>query len=347
MTRYTRLAAITLALAVASGTALLLAQVRIRAGTIVPRDTLWHRTLEYIAQDWRRLVGPGLDMKIYPGGQLGDEIEMVRQARGGAIQVVGLSSVGLSRIDDGVSCLQVPMMLQSYDELDYVRDRVAPALERRIEARGFKVLHWADGGWVYAFSKQPVRTPDELRRLRLFTSAGDAETERVYKDLGFNVVPTSATDMIPMLQAGKLDAFAIVPLFAQVQELYKLAPHMTNVKWTPLVGGTVITMKAWDSLPDAQKPALLEAARKPGARLRNDIREQDRLAVQEMQKRGLDVVQVDPATLRLWQAEAEKAFPKLRGRYCPADVFDDVKRLRDEFRARATTTPAPPAGSQR
>ena len=36
--------------------------------------------------------------------------------------------------------------------------------------------------------------------------------------------------------------------------------------------------------------------------------------------------------LALWQAEAERAYPKLKGRYVPADLFDEVKRLRDEFR---------------
>jgi TRAP-type C4-dicarboxylate transport system substrate-binding protein len=262
---------------------------------------------------------------------------MVRKARGGIIEAVGLSSVGLSRIDDGVSCLQVPMMLESYEELDYVRERVAADLERRIELRGFKVLHWADGGWVYAFAKQPVHTPDDLRRLRLFTSAGDPETERVYKELAFNVVPFSATDLVPMLQAGKLDAFAMPPLFAQTQELFKLAPNMTDVRWVPLVGGTVITLKAWDRLPESKRDALLEAARKPGDRLRADIRRMGDVAVVEMQKRGLKVLELDAATRRAWQMEAEKTYPKLRGTYCPADVFDEVRRLRDEYRTNART----------
>ena len=131
-----------------------LQEIRLRIGTVVPRGSLWHDTLQYIAQDWQRIVGPELKVMIHPGSQLGDESDMVRKARGGIIEAVGLSSVGLSRIDDGVSCLQVPMMFESYEELDYVRDRIAPKLERRIEATGFKVLHWADGGWVYVFTKK-------------------------------------------------------------------------------------------------------------------------------------------------------------------------------------------------
>jgi TRAP-type C4-dicarboxylate transport system substrate-binding protein len=307
-------------------------RIRIRVGTVVPKGSLWHETLQRISQEWQKIVGPSLDMTIYPSGQLGDESEMVRQARQGRIQAVGLSSVGLSRIDIGVSCLQVPMLLDSYEELDYVRDRMAPELERRIEAQGFKVLHWADGGWVYAFAKQPARTPEDLRRMKLFTSAGDAETERLYKDFGFNVIPLSLTDMITSLQTGMVDAFAMVPLFAQLQESYKLASNMTNVKWTPLVGGTVISMTAWNSLSDQHKPALLEAARQQGSRLRTEIRRLDEVAIQEMQKRGLKVVDVDAATLRSWHAEAEGAYPKLRGRYCPADLFDTVVRVRDEHR---------------
>jgi TRAP-type C4-dicarboxylate transport system substrate-binding protein len=311
--------------------------IRVRIGTVVPRGSLWHDTLQYIAQDWQRIVGPGLKVVIHPDSQLGDEMDMVRKARGGIIEAVGLSSVGLSRIDNSVSCLQVPMMLESYEELDFVRERIAPDLERRIESRGFKVLHWADGGWVYVFSKQSVRTPDDLRRLRLFTSAGDPETERLYKELAFNVVPFSATDLVPMLQAGKLDAFALPPLFAQMQEVFKLAPNMTDVRWVPLVGGTVITVAAWERLPAAKRDALLEAARKPGDRLRADIRRMGDVAIVEMQKRGLKVVEVDAATRHGWQLEAEKAYPRLRGSYCPADVFDQVKTLRDAYRAKANT----------
>ncbi|OFW34494.1 MAG: hypothetical protein A3G76_16890 [Acidobacteria bacterium RIFCSPLOWO2_12_FULL_65_11] len=306
--------------------------IRIRVGTVVPQGSLWHETLQRISQEWRRVVGARLTMTILAGGTLGDEAEMVRQARQGRIQAVGLSSVGLSRIDAGVACLQVPMLLKSYEELDYVRDRVAPELERRIEAKGFKVLHWADGGWVYAFTKRPATTPAELRQMKLFTSAGDPEAEALYKDFGYSVVPLSMTDLVPMLQSGTVDAFAIVPLFAQLQELFKLAPNMTDVKWTPLVGGTVITQVAWDSLPNEHKSALLEAARTQGALLRNEIRRMDGVAIVEMQKRGLKVVAVDDATDRAWQAEAEKAYPKLRGRYCPADLFDTVVRLRDEYR---------------
>jgi TRAP-type C4-dicarboxylate transport system substrate-binding protein len=320
--------------AAAAATSLVASEaIRLSIGTIVPAGSLWHQTLQYIAQDWRKIVGADLTVRINTG--LGDETHLVQKARNDIIDVVGLSSVGLSRIDDGVSCLQVPMMLESYAELDYVRDAVAKDLEKRIEAKGFKVLHWADGGWVYLFTKKGARTPDDLRRLTLWTSAGDPEMERLYKEFGFKVEPQSAGDVILRLQTGAIDAFTMPPLFAQQLGLFREAPHMTDVRWVPLIGGTVITLKAWARLPDAKRGALLESARKAGLKLRDDIRRLGDDSVAEMQKRGLTVIPADAALRQIWQKEAEATYPKLRGRYCPSDVFDHVKRVRDEFRAKS------------
>ena len=320
------LAALSVSLGAAQG------PVRIRLGAVVPKGSLWDESLQYVRQEWRRISGGTVQVTIYSGGVLGDEPEMVRQIRQGRIQAVGLSSVGLSRIDNGVSCLQVPMMFRSYDELDHVRDRLAPTLERRIEAKGFKVLNWADGGWVHTFTKKPARTPDDVRRMKLFTSAGDPETERLYKDVGFQVVPLSLTDMVTSLQTGMIEAFSTVPLFAQLQESYKLAPYMIDVLWMPLVGGTVVSQQAWDQIPAAYRTPMLEAARAAGTRLRGDIRAMGDDAVREMTKRGLQVITVDTATRDLWQSTAERAYPHLRGSYCPADLFDEVVRLRDGYR---------------
>lgn len=325
---------VALAIVVAATRATTSAQsvVEIRLGTIVPKASLWHETLQYVRQEWRRISNGVVQVKIYPGGVLGDEAEMVRKVRQGTIEAVGLSSVGLSRIDDGVSCLQVPMMFRSYAELDHVRERLATKLEQRIEAKGFKVLNWADGGWVHTFTRTPARTPDDVRKLKLFTTAGDPETERLYKQFGFNVVPLSLTDMVTSLQTGMINAFSVVPLFAQLQESYKLAPNMIDILWMPLVGGTVISQRAWDKIPAVHRPAMREAAVSAGERLRGDIRAMGDAAVHAMEKQGLQVIRLDPATRAAWQSAAEASYPKLRGRYCPADLFDEVQNLRDAFR---------------
>jgi TRAP-type C4-dicarboxylate transport system substrate-binding protein len=306
--------------------------IRIRIGTSAPKNSLWNETLMYLRQDWIKISNGELDISILAGGVLGDEPEMVRMLRAGRIEAVGISSVGLSRIDKSIACLQIPMMFRSYEELDYVRERIAPRLEQKLEEKGFKLLHWADAGWVHTFTKKPARTPGDLQKMKLFTAAGDPETEKLYKEFGYHVVPLSQTDMIPSLQTGMIEAFNLPPLYTLINESYRQAPHMIGVKWTPLIAGTLIDLKVWQQLPEKYRPQMLEAARRAGNRLRSEIRKLGEDSIVEMQKRGLNVADLDTAQLAEWQLEAEKAYPKLRGRYTPADLFDEVQRLRDEFR---------------
>ena len=307
--------------------------IRIRIGTVAPQDSPWHETLKQLRQEWHRISQGAVKVQIYPGGVLGDGPEMVRQVRAGRIQAVTLTSAGLHQIDKAVSCLQIPLMLDSFEELDYVRARISDQLERRLEERGFKLLHWGEVGWVHSFTTQPARTPDELRKLKLFTHAGDPEMESLYKEFGFRVVPLSLTDVITSLQTGMIEAVSLPPIFALLNESYRLAPNMASLRWTPLVGGTVISLKTWEQIPQELRPGMLEAATQAGDLLRDKIRRMDHDAVAEMKKRGLQVTQLNQAELEVWQKEAEAAYPRLRGRYCPADLFDQVRRLRDEFRS--------------
>lgn len=306
---------------------------RIRMGTEAPKDTLLHDVLKYIAQDWKKISGGEVKVTIYPGSVLGDGPEMVEQVRGGMLQAVALSSVGLSRIDDSINCLQMPMMFDSYEELDYVRKRIGPRLEKKLEERGFKLLLWADVGWVYTFTKTAARTPDDLRKLKLFTTAGEPETEKLYKELGFRAVPLSGTDMLPSLQTGMIEACNLPPILALTTEAYRLAPYMIGVKWTfPMIAGTIMDLKVWQSLPDKYRSKMLEAARKRSDEYQGRIREWAEESIHEMEKRGLNVIKPDADTLAIWQREVENAYPKLRDRHAPADLIDEVERLRDEFR---------------
>ena len=319
-------------------------RIVINMGTLAPEGTAWHDALLQMKQDWNRISRGRVVLRIFPSGVLGDETMMIRKMRIGQLQAVAVSGNGLSRIEPAILCLQIPLMLDSYEELDYVRDRLAPQLERMFQGKGFKILNWADAGWVRFFTKWPASTLDDIRKMKLLTSAGDPETEELYKDFGFQVVPLSYTDVLTALQTGLIEAVQGPPLYAMVEQWFgpRLAPNMTEVKWAPLVGATVISNRAWESIPANMRPQLLEAAGSAGRRLLTEIRQLNQDAVSAMAKRGLNIVKPDAAALATWSSEAKDAYPKLRGRYVSADLFDEVERLRNEFRSQQQTRQADP-----
>jgi TRAP-type C4-dicarboxylate transport system substrate-binding protein len=85
---------------------------------------------------------------------------MVRRMRVGQLNAGLLSVTGLLEIDRTVSVLQnLPLVYRNWDELDYVRDRIAPMLEQRLFDKGFVVLFWetAAGCASSRISRRPGR----------------------------------------------------------------------------------------------------------------------------------------------------------------------------------------------
>ena len=70
-----------------------------------------------------------------------------------------------------------PFMIDSYEEYDYVHERIRGTLEEAIARRGFQVLHWGEVGFVYLFSTQAYRTPADFGKDKVFTWNGDPGAE--------------------------------------------------------------------------------------------------------------------------------------------------------------------------
>jgi TRAP-type C4-dicarboxylate transport system substrate-binding protein len=310
---------------------LLARKTEIIVGTAAPKDSKWHEILQKTGEDWSRITGGSVGFKILASGVLGDEVEMTRKVRIGQLQAVGLSGVGLSHVEPALGVLQIPMLIDSYQEFDYVRDRLAPRLEALIEKRGFIVLQWSDVGWVHFFTKTPARTPGDVRKLKIFMSAGDPEGEKLYKEFGLKVVPLAVTDLLPSLQTGLIEAFDVPPLFAMLEQSFALARNMIDMKWCPLAGATLLARETWEQTPPASRAELLNASRAAAERVRGTIRKMGDDAVVEMRKRGLNVIKLNDAEMAEWRSEVEAAYPRIRGRLVPADLFDEALRLHREF----------------
>ncbi len=242
----TLLMILTLNLSVLSTSAFAQRPIRINVGTVAPKDTLWHQILQEMAQEWRDISGGRIRVNIYTDGQQGDETEMLRKLRRGQLHAIGLSGAGLSAVEPGVGALQIPMLISSYEEFDYIRDQLAPRLEAMLAERNLIVLNWSEVGWVHFFSTRPARTLDDIRQMKMFIDANDPDSEELYRELGFQPIPSEITSLIPDLETGRVDAFATAPLFALTGQSFGRASNMIPVNWVALVAATVIDKVTWE-----------------------------------------------------------------------------------------------------
>jgi TRAP-type C4-dicarboxylate transport system substrate-binding protein len=299
----------------------------IRLGTLVPKGSRWHEILQNLGDEWKKQSGGTVELKIYPGGEQGDEPEMVQKMRIKKLQAVAISGAGLADLDPSVYALQIPMLL-----------------EKELAQRGFILLNWADVGWVHFFTKQPAMHPDDIRKLKLCVLQGDGTTFQLYKTNGFRPIALAATDILTGLQTGLVDAIQSPPLLALSNQWFGGAKNMLDLRFLQLVGATLISKDVWDKIPPPLQKQMQESARVAGIGLREEIRKAEASSIPLMQQFGLNVVHADDKTLEEWHRLSESIYPKFRGGIVPAELFDEVLRLRDEYRKthpveRATATP--------
>jgi TRAP-type C4-dicarboxylate transport system substrate-binding protein len=312
------------------------AQTRIRLATMLPSGTSYHHSLQEMGEKWKKATNGSLALTIYADSNMGSEDEIVRRMRVGQLQAAVLTVSGLSDIDPAVGALQkMPLVYRSLDEAAYVRDKLAPDLNRRLADKGFVVLFWTDGGWVRLFSKNPGILPKDFKQMKIFVTAGDTAQSELYKSAGFTPVLLEWTDALTSLQTGMIDAVPTIPFHALSNQFYVSTHHMLELNWLPLVGALIMNKKTWDGLQPAERDVILKSAAECGQEFQTLGRKESQESVESMQKRGLQVQPVDKQAAEVWQQFSEGFYPKIRGNIVPADMFDKVMQILHDYRASA------------
>lgn len=312
-------------------------QYRLKVATVAPKGTKYYQALMQMGQEWRTAPGGGVDLTVYPGGMMGGESDMVRRMRGNQIQVALMTASGLAEIDDSITALQnMPMLFKTFDEVEHVRGKLRSLIEKKFEEKGFVILSLEDTGWVRFFANKPAASLTEFRQLKLFALSSDSKAIQIWKSAGFNPVPLDLTTMVTGLKTGMIDAVPSTPYYALTTQVCTSASHMLDIKWAPLVGGIVIKKDVWDTLPATSHEYLRKSALKAGIDVRKAGRAKNVESIETMKKRGLKIVKLTDAQRKEWEDAAKKAYPVIRGKIVPADLFDQVIKILAEFRAKAS-----------
>jgi TRAP-type C4-dicarboxylate transport system substrate-binding protein len=309
------------------------AEERIKLGTLAPRGSTWETLLKEMGQKWSEATGGKVKLVIYAGGVAGNEGDMVKKTRIGQLQAVALTSIGLHEITPEPQSIDVPMMIDSFEMLDYVMATMGPRLEKTLEAKGYVVIGWSEVGFVRFFSTKRYDTMKAYSSsAKVFGWEGDPASIDAWRAGGFKPVVMSSTDIVPSLQTGLIDTVAMSPLYAFTSRIFERAKYMLDMPWAVLTGATIVKKDVWERIPVELRPKLLEIAHEYGKKIGAEVRRMDADALKTMKSQGLEAVApVDEPSFRKAGLATHTI---IRGKVVPAESFDEVKKLVDEYRAK-------------
>lgn len=325
------IAATTVAIA---GAVVAAAPVLVRLSTVAPAGTTWDAALKQMGADWSKATEGRVTLRVTGGGAQGSEKTVLRNMRPevNTVDASFLTSTGMADIDPAFNVFAIPFFFQSDAEEQFVRGKLEPLLAQKLEAKKFHLVAWGHGGWVQLFSTVPVKTVADLKKVKLFTSAGSTDMVQWYTSHGFNPVPLESTAIGTSLATGIIQATPMPPYGAVAMQISRTVKFMLDLNVDPLIGAVIMTDTMWNKIAPDDRTKIIAAARTMEKTLQTEVPKQDATSVTAMQTKGLTVTKLDAAGLAAFRGEADKLAASMRGKMVPADVYDLALQARDEFR---------------
>ena len=309
------------------------APINIRLATLAPDNSPWTSALRSMGTAWETLTDRRVRLTVYAGTIPSESSAIARMAVGG-LQAATLMVAGLAEIDEAFNIFGVPFFFESDAELAHVQQKLTPLIQERLRARRYHLINWGNAGWIQLFSKKPIRTLDDAKQAKLYTTEGNPRMVQWYTANGFHAVPLAAGEIPKQLTlpSGAINAAPMPPVYAVALQIFKDAPHMLDVRLAPLVGATVMTDAAWNRISPEDRAKMLTAASVMEQQINTQAPGLDAKSVAAMQTAGLQITTLDAKAVAEFRAAAGNLGATQRGAMIPSDVYDLAVREREAFR---------------
>jgi len=318
----------------------------IKMATLSPDGSPWDGFFESMGQDWEKGSDGRVSLTIYPGGVAGDEPDILRKMKIGQYHAAALSVSGLADISEDFTVFEVPLFFRSEREMFHVLGELTTGLREKLDEKGFVLLGWGYVGQVHFFTNRRVTTVEEMRRLKIFTWAGDEAMTHWWRQAGFKPIALAATDIVTGLQTGMIDALAVPPIYAMSVQFFKQAKYFADIPLIPMMGAIVVTKRAWNRIDEEDRKVMVEAGRRAENQIFETIPSIEQATIKLMGSQGLEIVPIVGTEVEDdWKRVAKSFADDMRGDVVPAAIFDRATAIRDAYRRQQATDATTSAGS--
>jgi TRAP-type C4-dicarboxylate transport system substrate-binding protein len=304
----------------------------IKVATLAPDGSTWMDIFHEMNAEVYEKTGQQVKFKVYPGGVLGNESDVIRKIRVGQVHGSAFTGGGLTEIYPDLRVLGLPLLFQSHAEFNHVLDKLGPRVEQEFGKKGYVVLGWPQLGFTYCFSRRDIRSVADLRAGKPWMWGTDPIMSSVFKQARVNPVSVDVGDVLTGLQTGLLDTAFNTPLGVIALQWFTRLETMTDLPLTYSTGGFLVTKKAFGKLTPELQQTVKEVCAKHIDRLTEETRREDKAAVEVFKKEGIRVLEPTPEGMQEFRALSRGVTDQLKGKAFSAEIHELVMTHLNEYR---------------
>ena len=287
--------------------------VTIKIASLAPEGSSWITSFKELSTKITAKTENRVKFRIYPGGVLGDEKDILRKMHIGQVQGAALTSSGLSMIFPEMDVLQIPFLFMKYEEVDYVIEKMDAFFRKGFDDKGYVFLGWTEGGFVQLMSTMPVATLPELQKAKVWIWEDSPMAKAIFDEAQVSGIPLSAPDVLVGLQTGLVDVVYAPPSGAIALQWFTKVNYITDLPLIYLAGGIVIKKQLYKKISPADQKVMQDIFRESLPGFKRSIRKENEDALLVMQKHGVKLTNVSEDTIAEFKRVSNKAMDKMNG----------------------------------
>ncbi|MBF9003398.1 TRAP transporter substrate-binding protein [Vibrio nitrifigilis] len=225
----------------------------------LPTEHPVHASLTWFADQVKARAH--IRVKVYPNGTLGNETGLLQMVQNGTIAFTKVSAAPLNSFASDYKLLSLPYLYRS--DAQYHKVLEGPIGQKILASSrdsGFIGLAFLDAGSRSFYTSKPIRTPDDLKGLKIRVQNSSVSIDTI-KALGATPVPLPYGELYSAMQQGVVDgAENNIPSYYSSRH-YEVEKVYSYDKHTEVPDVLVVSTSIWDSLTDEQRKIIREVAK--------------------------------------------------------------------------------------
>ncbi|MFC0180592.1 TRAP transporter substrate-binding protein [Thorsellia kenyensis] len=219
-----------------------------------------HLSMQFMADEAKRLSDGGIKIRIYPNSQLGTQRESMELMQNGALDMVKSNASEMESFEPAYGAFNVPYLFTDIDH--YYRaleGEVGKEILQASKDKGFIGLTYYDAGARSFYAKKPINTPADLNGLKIRVQPSPTAVKMI-ELMGGAPTPLAYGELYTALQQGVVDGAENNPTalttarHGEVANIFSLDEH-TMIPDVLLISSTV-----WDGLSPEDQKIIQQAA---------------------------------------------------------------------------------------
>lgn len=283
----------------------------LKIATVAPEGSGWMREMRAAAKAVAEATDGRVNIRYYPGGVMGDDATVLRKVRLGQLQGGAFTSSGMTVVFPDAVIYGLPFMFREQSEIDAVRAKVDPSLERGMVEAGWQPLGITGIGFAYLMSSGPIDSREALQKRKVWVPQNDVIAEETFRAGGIAPIPLPLPDVFTALQTGMVDTIGNTPAGAIALQWHGKLRQLLDLPLAYVVGIVAVDRRAWQKLSEADRAVTLRLFREASERIDAENQRADREALAALQQLGVKVVEPSPEVVARWTAIGEDIADKL------------------------------------